>query len=169
VKVVCSATKKMMRNQMQERLIEIIVFLLGELSRGEDIKHYPDLSKELISQGYSENEINLAYSWIFNHLQAEKDKTKEAFEYTGDSDRLLHDLEKIIISSEAYGYLLQMRHLNLLSDFDLEMVIEKAISLGTSNVSLDDIKSIAASLIFNSDSNYNFEGYFYHKGSNTIH
>jgi uncharacterized protein Smg (DUF494 family) len=154
---------------MQERLIEIIVFLLGEFYRDENTKNYPDLSKELISQGYSENEINLAYSWIFNHLQTEKDSPKGNLEYNGYSSRILHDLEKIIISSEGYGYLLQMRHLNLLSDFDLELVIEKAISLGTSDISLDDIKSIAASLVFNSDSNYNFEGYFYHKGSNTIH
>jgi uncharacterized protein Smg (DUF494 family) len=154
---------------MQERLIEIIVFLLGEFTRNENSENYVDLSKELISKGYSENEINLAYSWIFNHLQAGKENPKDAFEYVADSSRLLHDLEKIIISSEAYGYLLQMRHLGLLSDFDLELVIEKAITLGTSDISLDDIKSIAASLVFNSDSNFNFDGYFYHKGSNTIH
>ena len=154
---------------MQERLIEIIVFLLGEFSRNEKSENYLDLSNELISKGYSENEINLAYSWIFNHLQSGKDRPKEEFEYVADSNRLLHDLEKIIISSEAYGYLLQMRHLGLLSDFDLELVIEKSISLGTSDISLDDIKTIAASLIFNSDSNYNFDGYFYHMGTNTIH
>ena len=76
----------------------------------------------------------------------------------------------MIITAEAYGYLLQMTHLGLLSDYDLELVIERALSIGTSNINIDDVKSITASIIFGGDSNFNsFDGFFFSQGTNTIH
>lgn len=155
---------------MQERLIEIIVYLLGEFKQPQSSEKYTDLSKELVSKGYTENEINLAFSWIFNHLQEKQDGYEDEFRYAPNSNRVLHDVEKMIISADAYGYLIQMTHLGLLSDYDLELVIERALSLGTSNITLEDIKSIAASIIFGGDSNFNsFEGFFFSQGTNTIH
>jgi len=155
---------------MQERLIEIIVYLLGEFKQPQSDDKYTDLSKELVSQGYSENEINLAFSWIFNHLQEHQVGFEDEFSYAPNSNRVLHDVEKMIISAEAYGYLLQMTHLGLLSDYDLELIIERALSIGTSNITLDDIKSIAASIIFGGDSNLNsYNGFFFSQGTNTIH
>jgi len=154
---------------MQERLIEIIVYLLGEFQQPQTNDNYKDLSKELISKGYTESEINLAFSWIFNHMQQQQAGMEEDFRYAPTSSRILHDVERLIITSEAYGYLLQMRHLQLLSDYDLEMVIERALSLGTSNITINDVKSLAASILFGSDVNSNsFDGFFF-QGSNTIH
>ncbi len=154
---------------MQERLIEIIVFLLEEFGQQQSQENYKDLSKELILLGYSESEINLAFSWIFNHMQDQQAGLEEDFTFKPTSNRVLHDVEKMIISPEAYGYLLQMRHLHLLSDYEIELVIERALTLGTSNISLEDVKSMTASMIFGSETNSNsFEGFFY-PGSNTIH
>ncbi len=154
---------------MQERLIEIIVYLLEEFKQPQNSDNYKDLSKELISKGYTESEINLAFSWIFNHMQQQQAGLDDEFTYSPTSSRILHDVERLIITAEAYGYLLQMRHLGLLSDFDLELVIERALSLGTSSITIEDVKSIAASLIFGSDSTSStFDGFFF-QGSNTIH
>jgi len=75
-----------------------------------------------------------------------------------------------VIEPDAFGYLLQMRHLGLLNDFDFEFTIEKALSLGTTTVTIDDIKTIAASLIFNTEPGQNsWDGFFFHQGTNTIH
>ena len=155
---------------MQERLIEIIVFLLEEFKQTTNNENYKDLSKELVSLGYTENEINLAFSWIFNHLQNKQLGAEEEFQLAENSNRILHDVEKMVITADAYGYLLQMTHLGLLTDYDLELVIERALSIGTSNITLEDVKSIAASLIFGGDSNFNsFDGFFFSQGTNTIH
>ncbi len=155
---------------MQERLIEIIVYLLGEFNQPQTTDNYKDLSKELVSLGYSENEINLAFSWISNHIQEKKTGAGEEFNYAPNSNRILHDVEKMIITAEAYGYLLQMTHLGLLSNYDLEQVVERALSIGSANVTVNDIKSIAASIIFGAESNLgSFDGFFFSQGTNTIH
>lgn len=155
---------------MQERLIEIIVYLLGEFNQPQSKDNYKDLSKELVSLGYSENEINLAFSWISNHIQEQQNGANDEFTYAPHSNRILHDVEKMIITAEAYGYLLQMTHLGLLSDFDLELVVERALSIGSANITVDDVKSIAASIIFGAESNFDsFDGFFFSQGTNTIH
>lgn len=154
---------------MQERIIEIIVYLMEEFQQTHSSEDYSDLSKELISRGYTESEINLAFSWIFNHLQDTNTELSQEFNYAPGSNRILHDVEKIIISSEAYGYLLQLKHLGILSDYDLETVIDRSMALGTSDITVDDIKSITASLLFGSDSNGMWDGFFFQQGNNTIH
>jgi len=154
---------------MGERLIEILVYLLQEFQQPQIKEDYTDMSKVLISRGYTENEINMAFSWIFNHMQERSTEEADTFHYTEGSNRLLHDVEKLVIQPEAYGYLLQLRHLNLLSDFDLEVVIDKALSLGTPSITTDDIKSIAASIVFGADSNTAHDGFFFFSGSNTVH
>lgn len=159
-----------LRVAMQERLIDIIVYLLDEIQHEEPMNNYVDLSKTLISKGYTENEINMALSWIFNHLQNKSSSLEGDLKFAEGSVRVLHDLERMILAADAYGYLLQLRHLNLLTDFDVEVVIEKALSLGTTSITLEDIKSIAASIIFGFDTNnYSWDGFFYYPGSNTVH
>lgn len=153
---------------MQERIIEIIVYLLEEFDQQYTQASYSDISKKLISRGYTENEINLAFSWIFNHLQKNESNRQEEFHYKTSSNRVLHDLERLIISAEAYGYLLQLKHLRMVSDFELELIIEKALAMGTSDIDIEDIKSIAASIIFGSDASNSWDGFF-SQGTNTIH
>ncbi len=154
---------------MQERIIDIIVYLLEGLKYKPKKENYSDLSRELLSRGYTENEINLAFSWIFNHLQ--KDDTDESaeFTYSEGSIRILHDLERLVIAPEGYGYLLQLWQLGLLKEVEMEEVIEKALSIGTANITLEDVKSIVAGMFFNLESTPSFEGFFYHQGTNTIH
>jgi uncharacterized protein Smg (DUF494 family) len=153
---------------MQERIIEIIVYLLEEFQQKQNTEKYTDLSKELLSRGYTESEINFAFSWIFNHLQKSGDEQLE-FSYEKGSIRVLHDLEKLVIAPEAYGYLLQLLHLGMIKEMDLEDVIERALSIGSTHVTIDDIKSMAASVIFNPETNPSMEGFFFHQGTNTIH
>ncbi len=155
---------------LQERLIEIIVYLLQELKRSQVKGNYSNISKKLASRGYTENEINFAFSWVFNHFQENRHAQDEALEYSSRSSRVLHEVEKMVIQPEAHGYLLQLRQLGLLDDYEFELVIEKALTLGTSAITIDDIKSIAGSVIFGSDFNNqgNWDGFYYPFGSNSI-
>jgi uncharacterized protein Smg (DUF494 family) len=153
---------------MQERIIEIIVYILGEFQQITKVGKYKDYSKELVSCGYTESEINLAFSWVFNHLQSDKND-EDGFTYEPDSDRVLHDLEKHVIAPEAYGYLLQLWHLGVLKEYELEDVIEKTLSSGSSHISLEDIKTVAASLIFSQESQFGQNGFLFNNGTNTIH
>ncbi len=156
---------------MNERIIDIIIFLLEEFKqpKSRDEESYSNLSKQLMSQGYTENEINLAFSWIFNHLQKKDQPAQEEFQYEEGSVRILHEVEKVVISPEAYGYLLQLSNLGLLSDYDLETVIDRALSSGSTSITLDDIKTLVAPIILETDLDNPMDGFFYYSGKNTVH
>jgi len=154
---------------MQERIIEIIIYLLEEFRHQQSADNYHDLSNELISRGYTENEINFAFTWVFNHIQGKNTGSQDQFEYAESSSRVLHDVERLIITPEAYGYLLQLKHLSLISDYELENIIERVISQGSSTVTLEEIKALTASMLLGSDSNNLWDGVFFHPGTNTIH
>lgn len=154
---------------MQERIIEIIIYLLEEFKKQHSKENYLDFSKVLTSRGYTESEINLGFSWILNHLRNKNSDLKDEFHYEVDADLILNDLDEMIISADAYGYILQLWHLGLLTDFDLELIIEKAMTSGTMAMTIDDIKSISASLIFGSDLNNSWDGFFFVQGSDAIH
>lgn len=153
---------------MQERIIEIIVYLLEEFQDTPQ-EEYDDLSEQLMARGYTESEINLAFSWIFNHLQKPDTLEDQEVHYQENSIRVLHDLEKLIIHPDGYGYLLQLHQLGILNANDMEEVIERALSMGSSNITLDEIKGIANMLIFNADKNPAIDSFFFHPGTNTVH
>ncbi len=137
---------------LYEKIIEIIVYLLGELKENKQLGEND--MRNLSKLGYTQNEINTAFSWIYSKIYA--GEKIFADEKPGlRSHRMLHEAEKNIISPDAYGYLLQLRELGLISDMDMEMIIDK-IMIGGYNVTHDDIKIIiGAYLLDNEDMNSN--------------
>jgi len=108
------------------------------------------LSEELVQKGYTENEISSAFSWLFDRI---KNNFDELLKNTGPtlptSFRVLHEVERMIIQPEAHGYLIQLKELGLLDETEMEQMIDRALMLGTSRVTLDDMKAIVASSMFN--------------------
>ena len=77
-------------------------------------------------------------------------------------------MEKLIITPEAYGYLIQIYQLGMLKEYDIEDVIDRVLSRGKGNhITLDDIKAVAASLIFDSDGGS--DTMFFQNRSDSIH
>jgi len=156
----------LLRKNMQERIIEIIIYLLEQFQQKPDKNSPINHSQELISRGYTDNEINLAFSWISNHLQTRTMETDE--QYAFENSEELTDLEKLIITPEAYGYLIQIYQLGMLKEYDIEDVIDRVVSKGKGNhITLDDVKAVAASLIFNTDGGS--DTMFFQNHSDSIH
>ncbi len=155
---------------MQERLIDIIMYLLKEFNNNKTYDDYNSLSEKLIANGYTNVEINFALNWIFNNLAEKKRNRNEQFEYTPRANRLLHDLEKIVFSKNAYGYLLQMRQLGLLNDVEFEEIIDEALLNASTPVEVDDVKRIAALILFDDEKGRQngWDGFLYPFSSNTI-
>lgn len=164
------SSQKRDTKMIQERFIDIVVYLLQELKRPEVKENYSILAKKLIARGYTENEINFAFSWVFNHIAEKHVARDEDIEYSSRAQRLLHEVEKMVILPEAFGYLLQLRQLGLLDDYEFELVVEKALTLDTSTVTIDDIKTIASTIIFGNEMNSqsSWDGFYYPFGSNSI-
>lgn len=129
---------------LYEKIIEIIVFLLSELKNN---KQLADVDIDNLSKlGYTQNEINTAFSWVYSKIYAGE---KIFLDENSDtrSQRFLHDTEQNIISAEAYGYLVQLKELGLINNMDIDLIIDKIMVSSYSSISKDEMKSIIASYL----------------------
>jgi uncharacterized protein Smg (DUF494 family) len=150
---------------MYERIMEIILLLVNELKTD---KRLSDIDVAFLSRsGYTDSEISSAFSWLFDRLST----TQSAMEGKGASEfsiRVLHDAERLVITPEAYGYLLQWHALGLLSNEEMEMIIERIMAAGFSTVGESEMKSFLAGILFDQDQQEG-RGRVSLSGSDTIH
>jgi len=139
---------------MNERVVEILIYLMHEIrqKRG-NIELMDGISKDLIGKGYTENEINAAFSWLFERFKSDTEDILINEEADVNSYRMLSDIERLVVSSEAFGYLIQLRQLRLIEQSEMEQIIERAMMLGVSSIGTEEIKTVVAALFFNSDDN----------------
>ncbi|MBL8008313.1 MAG: DUF494 family protein [Ignavibacteria bacterium] len=130
---------------MQEKVIEIIVYILNEM---RDSKHLNEIDvKSLNKSGYTDAEINSAFAWIFSKIESGEKLFTESPDFS-KSHRFFHETEKSILSTEAMGYLIQMKELGIISDLDEELVIDKIVMAGYQKAGIEEIKLIISSLLF---------------------
>ena len=141
---------------MEERIVEIIVYLLSEMQRDRIQLEKVNLTKELIARGYTDNEINLGFSWICNRSTFSSLQKEYDVDYYDDRNENTINIDKIVISPDAYGYLIHLIKLGVINDNDVELLAEYALSYGKSNIDVEDLKSIVASIIFKIDRNTPF-------------
>lgn len=153
---------------MQERIIEIIVYLLNELQQELQGRDKIDLTRELLIKGYTDGEINLAFSWIFKHLKNPSlDRLDMDINYTEQLEDY-PEFDRLVISPDAYGFLLQLIQLGVIKESDIEMFVERAVAFGKDDISVDDLKSIVATILFGMDNRSSFNGYPSFQGDITI-
>ncbi|MCC6866132.1 MAG: DUF494 family protein [Ignavibacteria bacterium] len=133
---------------LYEKIIEIIVYLLSELKIK---KQLADVDMENLAKlGYTQNEINTAFSWVYSKIYAGEKVFLEPKTDT-KSYRFLHDAEQNIISADAYGYLIQLKELGLINNLDIDLIIDKIMVSSYNIVSKDEMKSIIASYLLDLD------------------
>jgi uncharacterized protein Smg (DUF494 family) len=151
---------------MQERIVEIIVYLMNEL-RSEKKLGDVDVTG-LAGEGYTQSEISTAFSWVFDRLSVGQ-AVMEPSARTGDSHRILHDAEKMVITPDAQGYIIQCQQLGLLGNTEIETLIERIMAAGFASVGLAEMKSLIAGLLFDADNPLNGNGHFTLGTNDTIH
>jgi uncharacterized protein Smg (DUF494 family) len=127
------------------RVMEIILFLVGEIRRNKQIGDI-DL-KHLSDQGFTEIEVSTAFSWLFDKM-ALSGKQSVASNPRNAAFRVYHEMEQSFLTQDARGYLMQLRELELLKDSEMELLIDRLWFLGAADIGLDAVKEAAAELIF---------------------
>jgi uncharacterized protein Smg (DUF494 family) len=131
-----------------ERLIELIVLLLQELKNDNQLDK-KDVDR-LSMLGYTQNEISTAFSWLYTRFhQGEKIFSEER--QSNQSHRFLNEVEKNIIVSDAFGYLVQLSELGLINEFDVEEIIDSIMVSGQTRVQLTEMKMFVASHLLDID------------------
>jgi len=133
---------------MQERIVEIILYLVNELKSNKRLNDVDVSSLE--RDGYTPSEISSAFSWLFERISVGQALTSQT---AGDSasHRLLNDAEKRVITPPAFGYLMQCQQLGIVSNLDVEAILERIMAAGFSSIGLTEVKSFVASHLFDTD------------------
>ncbi|NIR48050.1 DUF494 domain-containing protein [candidate division KSB1 bacterium] len=136
---------------MNERIVEILIYIMSEIRRSsKGAKKLDLLSKDLIKQGYTEGEISSAFSWLLHRFRSESDELIPNQGSTlKNSFRLLHEIENSVVTTEAYGYIIQLKELEIISELDMEHILDRAMMLGTTKVTVEDVKTIVAAMLNN--------------------
>jgi|WetSurMetagenome_2_1015567.scaffolds.fasta_scaffold29296_3 uncharacterized protein Smg (DUF494 family) len=134
---------------MQERIVEIILYLVSEL---RSKKRLSDVDVSLLTRdGYTQSEISSAFSWLFERLNLGKSMI-DATSGASTSHRMLNDTEKMVVESHAYGYLIQCHQLGLLNNVDVETIIERIMTAGFTSIGIAEMKSFVAGYLFDLES-----------------
>lgn len=153
---------------MQNHIIDLIVYLVQRIQVGEKIR---EIDLDSIS-GYDSSEVSAAYSWVLQKYNAgELDQALKE----GDSSspkkphRVLHFAERAMISKEAYGFLMQLYHMRIITYQTMERIIEQAMLNSSERVSLHKVKELLTEIMFDQNlSNQDFSSTLYLKGNETI-
>jgi uncharacterized protein Smg (DUF494 family) len=163
----------------RERIMEIVFFLLSEIKENKALAEI-DL-KPLSVRGFSEIEISTAFSWLIDKFsQGSEDPLILSMPFGKKhnvlgaqqgpaSFRVYHEIESSVISREARGFMMQMLELGILSDSDLEFMIDRIMLSGVPDASLEEVKEFVSSMIFHFDAPYAPRGRVMLSGSDRVH
>lgn len=137
---------------MQNRIHEILGHLLSHFQQKKGTSSLGKISSRLESRGYSTNEISEALSLFCSRFQVELERFPQNLVLPATLPmRIRNQMECEVVSGEAYAYLLQLFHLGLICADEFERIIERTLMLGGSSLGRDEIRSVAASVIFSED------------------
>ena len=143
------------RLQAHARIIEILVYILAEMRKHQQIADI-DLG-QLSQRGFSQTEISAAFSWLFDKMAvtAELSPVMNIPQPTEGSQsysiRIYHDVERSVLTREAQGYLMQLRELEIISPFEMESVIDRIMMMGIAPIGIAEVKELIAGMLFESE------------------
>ncbi len=146
---------------MNKRVLDILSFVMKEIRENS----YGDIDLQLImdilsTQGFSDDEISSAMSWLMSHGESiDRLFTGHPAGVPRPMWRILNEYEKEIISPQAYSYLFHLRELDLLSDDEMEKIIERATSLQMAHLDEKEMQDLIAAVVLDFENSAS-EGYF---------
>ncbi|MEX0686072.1 MAG: DUF494 family protein [Balneolales bacterium] len=135
---------------MQNNVIDLIIFLVRRIRIGDKLNEV----KLDALQGYDNAEISAAWSWVLQKQHSgelkypKKDKIKSS---RPKAHRVLHYAERMMITKEAYGYLLELNDMGLIGHSVMEKIIEQAMLHSTEQITLAKAKEMVVKIIFAND------------------
>ena len=152
---------------MKEKVFEILVYLMSEIQDNKSL-HEIDID-DLQVQGYTQSEISAAFSWIVHYMAAQENGQVPVQGTGRGSRRVLHAAEKLMLTTESQGYLIQLTELGLLDDAGLESVIDRAMASGQERLTVAELRQIAEVVVFGADRRGSESGAMMPDSGDTIH
>ncbi len=133
---------------MQNNVVDLIIYLVKRVHIGTQLK---DIKLDKL-RGYNNSEISAAYSWFIQKHEAGELSSNKPEPADIPSPRVLHPNERSRITSQAYGYMLELYYLGILDAKRMERLIEYAmLRLDSEITDTPDVKEWVAGMIFDSE------------------
>lgn len=136
---------------MQERIIEIIAFMLAELKRNNSLNSID--TEELSRRGYTPAEISTAFSWIVDKFALFPALSPSEEFSSSTSNRVLHPAEHEIIPSEVWGEMVEYQSLGLITNAQIEDIINRTMIAGIGQLTPQTLKRMIAMFFTNGGHN----------------
>jgi len=140
---------------MVQRIIEIIIYVISELKSKKQFDEI-DLEK-LKNLGYTNSEISTAFSWIAdNGSFGDILDTKPQFNNGSKYFRILNPIEKDFFTENAANELIHYNVLGLLSNENIEQLLDKNLLHGYTKIDSNELKMFLANVVLDVyQKNYN--------------
>lgn len=99
-----------------------------------------------ISKRYNRNILATAFSWIYEKTIRDMGEAAEHNELITEGKRIFSEEEKIVIGTENSDYLLHLNNIGLLTNTDLEIIIEELKLFPRELINTESINVIIISL-----------------------
>jgi uncharacterized protein Smg (DUF494 family) len=152
---------------MQEKIMEILIYVLSELKKANKSIGEIDVGA-LEKKGYTPIEITAAFKWVVDSLTRGENDARQIAR-NSSSFRILNSAEKLAISSEAFGYLLQLHELRVISDIELELIIERSLLSGFEQIDPVEMQNIVSSVLSESEIRNAMQGKIVMYSNDSIH
>lgn len=131
---------------MRERVLAIVSLIAQYVMGEQDALSENDIVEELLAVGYEAEEIDAAFSWMQNLALQPRDQELQLPDVL--AQRIFTAEEIRALSREARGLLVRLRLLGILDDETQEEIIDKALQVADDEVTLKEMKTIAALTLF---------------------
>ncbi len=130
------------------RFLDVVMHLASELQTCKSLK---DLRTERLGAlGYGEQEISTGVSWLMDKMSMDAGRAVPPFP-APHSVRVFDQVERELLSPEAQGLLIQLHQLSLLSQGELEEVLDRVMVSEYGTAEIDEVRQVVAAVLFGSD------------------
>ena len=122
-----------------------------------DAGNFPDpdkLSLKLSAAGFDEDDITQAVSWLSGLRELSLVDYPVTINHTGS--RCFAELERQLICIDGLRFISFWEQNNVISPIEREMIIDRALVIGSDNLSLDKVKLITLMVLWNQHDDFDF-------------
>jgi uncharacterized protein Smg (DUF494 family) len=153
---------------MFERILEILSRMISQMDRNDSSVNID--VEELKELGYTQSEISTAFSWLADRVDISTEKEYIDNSLGGsNSFRILHEGELGLFSPDAWGKLINLNAIGLLTNKDIEKIIERVIMAGKFSISEAHVASMVSEILMQSPEPYDKNIRTSLSGDDTIH
>lgn len=129
-------------------MFDILVYLFENYFRADAYPDPEQLALKLTAAGFEDEEITEALEWLDGLQQAGED-SRPGIAADNTSTRCYSDEEQARLDVECRGFMAFLENSGVLSPLTREMIIERAMALPETGVSLSKLKIIVLMVLWN--------------------